>query len=79
MLFVVLFLSSCFGGSTPKDLQPIIDGQFKNAQAVYYPSTDGKASAVVVDKNGDVYYIRLNGYGELRDNKRLFNVKDYSK
>jgi len=78
MLLCLVFLSavSCQTSTTPKDLQPIINGQFKNAKKVYYPSTDSKVSAIVVDENGDVYYLRMNGCGDMRDNVRLFNVND---
>ena len=78
LVLCVVFLSavSCQTSTTPKDLQPIINGQFKNAKKVFYPSTDSKVSAIVVDENGDVYYLRMNGCGDMRDNVRLFNVND---
>ncbi len=79
---LVLFtFSSCilFYSSKPKDLEPIINGQFKDAQKVFYPSTDFKVSAIVVDKNGDVWYLRMNGEAEMKDNVKLFNVSEFQK
>ena len=70
----LLIISGC-GSSTPKDLEPIINGKHE-VHKVYYPSTDNKVSAIVVTKGGDVYYYRANGFGELRDEKLLFNVND---
>jgi len=77
LLCLVLFsVGGCQTSTTPKDLQPIINGQFKNAKKVFYPSTDSKVSAIIIDENGDVYYLRMNGAGDMRDNVRLFNVSD---
>lgn len=78
MLLCLVFLLavSCQTSTTPEDLQPIINGQFKNAKKVFYPSTDTKVSAIVIDENGDVFYLRMNGRGDMRDNVRLFNVND---
>jgi len=73
-LVAVLF-TSC--GSKPQDLQPIIEGKFKDAKAIYYPSTDDKVAAIVIDKDGNVWYFRLNGFSQLRDEKQLFNVSQY--
>jgi hypothetical protein len=63
--------------STPQDLEPIINGRFKDAKAVYYPSTDYKVSAIVIDKNGNVWYLRMNSSAEMRDEKQLFNVSEH--
>jgi hypothetical protein len=73
----LFFLSGCFpmADSSPKDLAPIINGKHDVAK-VYYPSTDHKVSAVVVTKSGDVYYYRANGFGDLKDEKLLFNIHD---
>lgn len=70
---------SCINSSNPNDLKPIIDGRFKDAKAVYYPSTDYKVSAVIVDKNGDVWFIRMNSDNVpvVKDDKILFNVTQY--
>lgn len=70
-------LSSCTWSSGPKDLQPIIDGRFKTAKAIYYPSSDYKVSAVIVDSSGNVWFIRLNADAEVKDDKQLFNVFTY--
>lgn len=77
LLCLVLFSAvGCQTSTTPKDLQPIINGQFKKAKKVFYPSTDSKVSAIIIDENGDVYYLRMNGVGDMRDNVRLFNIND---
>jgi hypothetical protein len=76
-LLVAVLLVGCDIHSTPQDLEPIINGRFKDAKAVYYPSTDGKVSAVVIDKDGNVWYLRMNGFAEMRDEKQLFNVSDH--
>ena len=76
-LLVAVLLIGCDISSTPQDLEPIINGRFKDAKAVFYPSTDNKVSAVVVDNNGNVWYLRMNGYAEMRDEKKLFNVSEY--
>lgn len=75
-LLVVVLFTGCVE-STPKDLEPIINGQFKDAKAVFYPSTDHKVSAVVVDKDGNVWYLRMNGFSTMRDEKKLFNVSEH--
>lgn len=77
LLFIQISFSSCIENNSPTDFAPVIDGQFKDNKVVFYPSTDNKISAIVVDKNGDVWYLRLNGFGALKDNKKLFNVNDY--
>lgn len=76
-LLLTLLCSCSNTESTPSDLQPIISGQFQDAKAVYYPSTDFKVSAVVVDKDGNVYYLRMNAVDQMRDNIKLFNVNDF--
>lgn len=76
-LLVAVLFTGCSIESTPKDLEPIINGQFKDAKAVFYPSTDGKVSAVVVDKDGNVWYLRMNGFSTMRDEKKLFNVSEH--
>ncbi|MCP4100364.1 MAG: hypothetical protein GY750_02895 [Lentisphaerae bacterium] len=58
------------------DLAPLV-GHENDVEKVYYPSSDYKPAAVVVDKNGDVTYYRLNGFGKLKDKKRLFNIKEF--
>lgn len=73
---VIIGLSSC-GGSKPSDLDPVINNNFKDAKTVFYPSSDFKVSAVIVDRNGDVWYLRMNGIGQLKDQQKLFNVSDY--
>jgi hypothetical protein len=70
-------LSSCTWSSGIKDMQPIIDGRFKTAKAIYYPSSDYKVSAVIVDSSGNVWFIRLNADAEVKDDKQLFNVFTY--
>jgi hypothetical protein len=76
LLVAVLFVG-CIVESTPKDLEPIINGKFKDAKAVYYPSTSSQVSAIVVDKNGDVWYLRMNKVDQIRDEKQLFNVSEH--
>lgn len=76
LLLVVLIFTGC-DSSSPKDLEPVINGRFKQAKAIYYPSTDIKVSAVVVDKNGDVWYLRMNALADMRDEKILFNISEY--
>ena len=75
-LLVAVLFTGCLE-STPKDLQPIIDGRFKGAKAVYYPSTDYKVAAIVIDKNGNVWYLRMNGVDQIKDEKELFNVSEH--
>ena len=77
VLMSILVLSSCTWSSGPKDLGPIIDGRFKTAKAIYYPSSDYKVSAVIVDSSGNVWFIRLNADAEVKDDKQLFNVNTY--
>jgi hypothetical protein len=77
ILLLAAVFSGCFDGSKVKDMQPIVDGRFKDAKAVFYPSTDFKVAAIVVDKDGNVWYLRLNGDAEMRDEKQLFNVSQY--
>lgn len=74
-IFVTFICSSC--GSSINDFQPVIQGRFKDAKNVFYPSTDFKCSVVAIDKNGDVYYLRMNGFNEVVDDKLLFNVSQY--
>lgn len=76
ILAAVLF-QSCLTGGKPSDLQPIINGKFKDAKAVYYPSTDDKVAAIVIDKDGNVWYLRMNFFSQMRDEKQLFNVSQY--
>jgi hypothetical protein len=76
-LLVAVLLVGCDMSSTPQDLEPIINGRFKDAKAVYYPSTDYKVSAIVIDKNGNVWYLRMNSSAEMRDEKQLFNVSEH--
>jgi hypothetical protein len=76
-LLVAVLLIGCDTSSNPQDLEPIINGRFKDAKAVYYPSTDNKVSAVVIDKKGNVWYLRMNGFAEMRDEKELFNVSEH--
>ncbi len=71
---ISITLSGCLS-STPKDLEPIIRGKH-DVSKIYYPSTDSKVSAIVVTKDGEVYYYRLNGFGEPRDEVFLFNKND---
>lgn len=77
ILMLAAVLSSCRWSSGPKDLQPIINGRFKTAKAIYYPSSDYKVSAVIVDSDGNVWFIRLNADSEVKDDKQLFNVNTY--
>lgn len=77
IISVIFVLSSCTNGSKQSDLAPIINGQFKDAKSVFYPSTDYKVAAVIVDKNGDVWYLRMNGNAVLKDYVKLFNVSSY--
>lgn len=77
ILMLAAVLSSCRWSSGPKDLQPIIEGRFKTAKAIYYPSSDYKVSAVIVDSDGNVWFIRLNADAEVKDDKQLFNVNTY--
>lgn len=77
ILMLAAVLSSCRWSSGPKDLQPIIEGRFKTAKAIYYPSSDYKVSAVIVDSDGNVWFIRLNADSEVKDDKQLFNVNTY--
>ena len=77
LLSLTIIMCSCFK-STPSDMEPVIDGRFDNYKSVFYPSTDCiKVCAIVVDKNGDVWYLRMNAYGTVRDEKKLFNLSDY--
>lgn len=76
-VLVAVLLFGCDISSTPQDLSPIINGRFKDAKTVYYPSTDNKVSAIVIDKNGNVWYLRMNAFSEMRDDKKLFNVSEY--
>lgn len=76
-LLVAVLLVGCQMESKPKDLEPIINGRFKDAKAVYYPSTSSQVSAVVIDKDGNVYYLRMSMSGEMRDEKQLFNVSEH--
>jgi len=76
-VLVAVLLVGCDISSNPQDLEPIINGRFKEAKAVYYPSTDNKVSAVVIDKNGNVWYLRMNAFSEMRDEKQLFNVSEH--
>lgn len=73
---ILLGFTAC-GGSTPSDLEPVINNNFKDAKTVFYPSTDFKVSSIVVDKNGDVWYLRMNGFGQMKDRLKMFNVSDY--
>ena len=76
-LLVALLLVGCQTESKPKDLEPVINGRFKDAKAVYYPSTSSQVSAVVIYKDGNVYYLRMSMSGEMRDEKQLFNVSEH--
>ena len=80
LLFVFSILTGCNGcmpQSSPTALQPIINGAYKNAQAVFYPSTDYKVASIIVDEKGDVHYIRMNCFGTIKDQKKLFNVNEF--
>ena len=77
ILLVAVLFTGCTVGSTPKDLEPIINGKFKDAKAVYYPSTSSQVSAIVVDKEGNVWYLRMNMVDQIRDEKQLFNVSEH--
>jgi len=77
ILLVALLLVGCQTESKPKDLEPVINGRFKDAKAVYYPSTSSQVSAVVIDKYGNVYYLRMSISGEMRDEKQLFNISEH--
>jgi Cdc6-like AAA superfamily ATPase len=74
---VSVLLVGCQFDSNPKDLEPIINSRFKDAKVVYYPSTSSQVSAVVIDKDGNVYYLRMSMSGGMRDEKELFNVFEY--
>lgn len=74
---VLFFFYGCEKSSKPIDLEPVINGRFSDAKAVYYPSTDYKVSAIVIDKDGNVWYLRMNAFSEMRDEKKLFNISDY--
>jgi len=76
-LLVAVLLVGCTPESTPRDLEPIINGKFKDARAVYYPSTSSQVSAIVVDKDGNVWYLRMNMVDQMRDEKQLFNVSEH--
>ena len=76
-LLVAVLLVGCQTESKPKDLEPIINGRFKEVKAVYYPSTSSQVSAVVIDKDGNVYYLRMSMSGQMRDEKQLFNVSEH--
>jgi len=76
-LLASVLLVGCQTESKPKDLEPIINGRFKEAKAVYYPSTSNQVSAVVIDKDGNVYYLRMSMSGKMRDEKQLFNVSEH--
>jgi hypothetical protein len=78
-LVVAVLLVGCTVKSTPKDLEPIINGKFKDAKAVYYPSTSSQVSAIVVDKYGNVWYLRMNMLDRMRDEKKLFNISEHCK
>lgn len=77
----LIILNSCSVDNTKShnNLELIINTHFMNPNAVYYPSTDYKSSAVVVDDEGNVWYLRMNPLGELKDNVKLFNVNDFNK
>lgn len=77
LVLVAVLFTGCLPETTPRDLEPVINGQFKQPKAVHYPSTDYKVAAVVVDKDGNVWYIRMNAKGQVKDNKQLFNVSEY--
>ena len=77
LIFAVIFGALLVGGCTGEyDLAPIVEHE-NDVSKAYYPSSGDKPAAVVVDKNGDVIYYRLNGYGKMRDRRVLFNVKDF--
>lgn len=77
-LLVLLFFTGCYHPkSTPSDLEPLIKGRFKDCKTVHYPSTDSKVCAIIVDKHGDVWYLRMNAVGDMRDDKLLFNLSEY--
>jgi hypothetical protein len=76
-LVIAFFVNLISVSSNPRDLQPIIEGRFKNAKAVYYPSSDCKVCAVIVDSGGNVWYLRMNGYATVKDDKQLFNISTY--
>lgn len=76
LAIIAIGLLSCGFNTTPKDIQPYLYGELKDFKQIYYPSSDYKACAVVVAKNGDVYYLRVNGYGTLMDNQKLFNINE---
>ena len=77
ILLMAVFSSCLYPSSRPADMKPIIDGKYKDARSVYYPSTDQKVAAIIVHKNGNVWYLRMNAAGNMRDEIRLFNVSDY--
>jgi predicted small secreted protein len=77
LLVAVLLVGCNTYESTPRDLEPIINGKFKDAKAVYYPSTSRQVSAIVVDKDGNVWYLRMNMVDQMRDEKQLFNVSEH--
>jgi len=73
----LLFLTTLFiGCNSPSDFNEIIYGEYRDNKAIYYPSTDHKTSCIIIDKDGSVWYLRVNGVGTLRDRVELFNVND---
>jgi len=72
---LIFLLSACITNHQA-ELSPIIDARGDVVKA-FYPSTNDIPCAVVVTKSGDVYYYRLNGFGQLRDVNKMFNVQDF--
>lgn len=76
-LLIIIIVGACKMSSTPTDIEPVIRSEFSGNKKVFYPSTDGKVSSIVIDKDGGVWYLRMNGFAEMRDKVILFNVNEY--
>jgi len=77
ILLVAVLFTGCLPSSKPSDLEPIINARFKDAKSIYYPSSSFQVSAIVVDKNGNVWYMRMSASRDMRDQVQLFNVKEH--
>ena len=77
ILLVAVLFTGCVPNSKPTDLEPIINARFKDAKAIYYPSSSFQVSAIVVDKNGNVWYMRMSANRDMRDQVQLFNVDEH--
>lgn len=74
LIVTCALIASIRAKSTSEDIYKVIKIKHPDFKKIFYPSTGNSASCIVITKNGDIYYYRMNAFSSIKDEKFLFNI-----